>query len=334
MSADLEQVTTLQPFTDSSGLVDQPDRLRDNLERDGYLFLPGLLPRDAITSVFNDFANILVEAGVASREGKEQQLKPACRPFREGDADYFSVHDQLYKVEAFHALAHHADLLRVMEIIQGPGCFPHPLSIIRMVFPEHTPATTPPHQDFPNNQGSTKLTAAWIPLMACPAELGPLRVLQGSHRLGVLPLQYHLGPGNRAAKLPESASALAWHCSDFAVGDVLLFGAMTVHAACHNLKPDWLRLSVDFRFQPAGEPLTPICLSPHFERLSWDDVYRDWSSDRLKYYWQKNKYVTVDWDESLHALSDEDAEEGLRMALEYAAHRGEVTIDLSEKRKG
>ncbi len=141
MSADLEQVTTLQPFTDSSGLVDQPDRLRDNLEKDGYLFLPGLLPRDAITSVFNDFANILVEAGVASREGEEQQLKPACRPFREGDADYFSVHDQLYKVEAFHALAHHADLLRVMEIIQGPGCFPHPLSIIRMVFPEHTPAT-------------------------------------------------------------------------------------------------------------------------------------------------------------------------------------------------
>jgi len=334
MIADLEQVTALQPFTDSSGLVDQPARLRDNLERDGYLFLPGLLPRDAITSVFNDFANILVEAGVASREGEEQQLKPACRPFREGDADYFSVHDQLYKVEAFHALAHHADLLRVMEIIQGPGCFPHPLSIIRMVFPEHTPATTPPHQDFPNNQGSTKLTAAWIPLMACPAELGPLRVLQGSHRLGVLPLQYHLGPGNRAAKLPESASALAWHCSDFAVGDVLLFGAMTVHAACHNLKPDWLRLSVDFRFQPAGEPLTPICLSPHFERLSWDDVYRGWSSDRLKYYWQKNKYVTVDWDESLHTLSDEDAEEGLRMALEYAAHRGEVTIDLSEKRKG
>jgi len=334
MIADLEQVTALQPFTDSSGLVDQPARLRDNLERDGYLFLPGLLPRDAITSVFNDFANILVEAGVASREGEEQQLKPACRPFREGDADYFSVHDQLYKVEAFHALAHHANLLKVMEIIQGPGCFPHPLSIIRMVFPEHTPATTPPHQDFPNNQGSTKLTAAWIPLMACPAELGPLRVLQGSHRLGVLPLQYHLGPGNRAAKLPESASALAWHCSDFAVGDVLLFGAMTVHAACHNLKPDWLRLSVDFRFQPAGEPLTPICLSPHFERLSWDDVYRGWSSDRLKYYWQKNKYVTVDWDESLHALSDEDAEEGLRMALEYAAHRGELTIDLSEKRKG
>ena len=334
MIADLEQVTALQPFTDSSGLVDQPARLRDNLERDGYLFLPGLLPRDAITSVFNDFANILVEAGVASREGEEQQLKPACRPFREGDADYFSVHDQLYKVEAFHALAHHANLLKVMEIIQGPGCFPHPLSIIRMVFPEHTPATTPPHQDFPNNQGSTKLTAAWIPLMACPAELGPLRVLQGSHRLGVLPLQYHLGPGNRAAKLPESASALPWHCSDFAVGDVLLFGAMTVHAACHNLKPDWLRLSVDFRFQPAGEPLTPICLSPHFERLSWDDVYRGWSSDRLKYYWQKNKYVTVDWDESLHALSDEDAEEGLRMALEYAAHRGELTIDLSEKRKG
>ncbi|MDA0631314.1 MAG: hypothetical protein O2981_08075, partial [Proteobacteria bacterium] len=135
MSADLEQVTALQPFTDSSGLVDQPARLRDNLEKDGYLFLPGLLPRDAITSVFNDFANILVEAGVASREGEEQQLKPACRPFREGDADYFSVHDQLYKVEAFHALAHHADLLKVMEIIQGPGCFPHPLSIIRMVFP-------------------------------------------------------------------------------------------------------------------------------------------------------------------------------------------------------
>lgn len=328
MSKDCPELVIGGPFTDSSGLVDQPERLRDNFERDGYLFLPDLLPPDAITSVFNAFANILVEEGVASREGGEWQLKPACRPFREGDADYFAVHDRLYKVESFHALAHHPKLLEVMEHVLGPGCFPHPLSIMRLVFPHNRPATTPPHQDFPNNQGSPRLTAAWIPLADCPISAGPLRVLSGSQALGTLPLQYHLGPGNRAAKLPSEAESLEWHCSDFAAGDVLLFGAKTVHAACHNLNVKSLRLSVDFRYQPAGDPLTQLCLEPHFQRLSWEDIYQTWAEDRLKYYWLRERYTVVPWDDSLHRLSEEDAEEGLRMALRYAVQRGELKLDL------
>lgn len=320
----------MKPFTDSSGLISKPERLLENFDRDGYVFLPGLLPRVEIQSVFDGFSKILSDAGVASRRSWKQQLMTTCRPFREGDSEYFSVHDHLYKLEAFHALAHHPKLLEVMEIILGPECFPHPLSIIRMVFPEHTSATTPPHQDFPNNQGSTKLTAAWIPLMDCPSDLGPLRVLKGSHRLGVLPMKYHLGPGNRAAKLPSGAANLEWHCSDFSAGDVLFFGAMTVHAACHNLSTDQMRLSVDYRYQPAGGPLTQICLEPHFQRLSWDEIYKTWQSDRLKYYWINKQYELAEWDPSLHDLSAEEEEKGLRKALAYAHHRGELKIKLNK----
>ena len=186
----------------------------------------------------------------------------------------------------------------------------------------NAPATTPPHQDFPNNQGSEDLTAAWVPLGDCPNHMGPLKVLKGSHKYGILPMRHHLGPGSRAARIPDALNHLTWHRSPFEAGDVLLFSALTVHAATDNLDASKMRLSVDYRYQTEGSPLTAGCLEPHFERLSWEEVYKDWKSDSLKYYWRSKKYQVVEWDDRMHDLSPEEAAEGMRMALEYAAHRG------------
>jgi hypothetical protein len=156
--------------------------------------------------------------------------------------------------------------------------------------------TTPPHQDFLNNQGTPGLTAAWIPLGDCPRRRGPLAVLRGSHRFGVLPLEFHLGAGNRQAVLPpEMIERLTWVTTDMSAGDVLVFGALTVHASLHNTTRE-MRLSVDFRFQRQGEPLTELVLEPHFGRLSWDEIYEGWDSDELKYYWRDLDYRVVPFD--------------------------------------
>ena len=56
---------------------------------------------------------------------------------------------------------------------------------------------------------------------------------------------------------------------------------MAVHAALHNITEFDLRISVDFRFQLEGEALTDVCLHPHFQRITWEDVYRGWKSDQL-----------------------------------------------------
>ncbi len=95
-----------------------------------------------------------------------------------------------------------------MRQVLGDSAFPHPLSIVRLVFPDTPELATPPHQDYPNNQGTENLTAAWIPLDDCSVSDGALAILEGSHKFGLFPRQFHLGPGNRGAILSDCSSRL------------------------------------------------------------------------------------------------------------------------------
>ena len=318
----------LIPFPVSNSLLAQPDALRERFSRDGFVFFKQILPREKLRALRAQFTRILAEEGFIEGGEAIDEARAIGKPFREGTDEYFQVHDRVVRLEDFHALAHDDRLMEVMRAALGESAFPHPLSIARLIFPKHREVTTPAHQDFPNNQGSQMLTAAWIPLGDCPKTMGPIKVLGGSHRFGLLPLRYHLGPGGRRAEIPEEMNHLTWYASPFEAGDVLLFGALTVHAAMDNLDAQRMRLSVDYRYQLEGEPLTPGCLEPHFQRLSWEQIYRGWKSDALKYYWRKKDYQVVDWDDRMHELPPEEAEEGLKMALRYAIHRDKLKIKL------
>jgi hypothetical protein len=218
------------------------------------------------------------------------------RPLHEDQEEFIEGYNAVQRVEAFHALAHDEALVDVMRQVVGDTAFPHPLKIARITFPTHHEVSTPPHQDFPNNQGTKSLTAAWVPLGDCPMELGPIAILRGSHRFGPLPLDWHPGAGNRQAVLPiELLEQCRWVTTDFEAGDVLIFPSLTVHASLHNASDFYLRLSVDFRYQREGDALTPICLQPHFQRQTWEEVYAGWEHDDLKYYWERLQFEVEDF---------------------------------------
>ena len=322
------QTDKFQPLPIANELLGDPKSLQKKLADDGFLFFKSIIPKAKLLALRHAFTDILADAGCITAGELTTNAVATVRPFREGDEEYFKVHDRLVKLEEFHALAHDTNLMSLMRTVLGDSAFPHPLSIARLIFPNNAPATTPPHQDFPNNQGSEDLTAAWVPLGDCPNHMGPLKVLKGAHKYGILPMRHHLGPGSRAARIPDALNHLTWHRSPFEAGDVLLFSALTVHAATDNLDASKMRLSVDYRYQTEGSPLTAGCLEPHFERLSWEEIYKDWKSDSLKYYWRSKKYRVVEWDDRMHDLSPEEAAEGMRMALEYAAHRGDIKLNL------
>ena len=48
-----------------------------------------------------------------------------------------------------------------------------------------------------------------------------------------------------------------------------------------------MRLSVDCRYQGITRPVTEGSLKPHFQRLTWEEIYRDWRSTELQYYWTR-----------------------------------------------
>ncbi len=120
-----------------------------------------------------------------------------------------------------------------------------------------------------------------------------------------------MGPGRRQAKVPqEMLEELRWVTADYRCGDVVVFPSMALHAALHNITEFDMRISVDFRFQLEGEALTDVCLHPHFQRITWEDVYRGWKSDQYQYYWKGLDYQVVPFEDlPLDGGSREDADE-------------------------
>jgi Phytanoyl-CoA dioxygenase (PhyH) len=294
----------LEAFEDSSAFLDDPAALRARFERDGYVLLRGVVERDVLLDARRAISGVLHHHGWLEPSQDPMAAVPRRGPYVEGEAKFLEAYDDVQRLEAFHAVPHHPSVRRCMTALLGPTAFPHPLSIARLIFPGNDEWTTPPHQDYPNNQGTVELYACWMPLADCSMEEGNLSILRGSHRLGVAPLRASLGAGNRRAALDDRHEGLDWVGGDLRLGDALVFHSLTVHRALPN-RGRSMRISVDYRFQREGEALTAGCLEPHFGRLSWEDIYNGWGREDLKYYWRGKRYVVDEWDDSYHAIDDE-----------------------------
>ena len=281
------------PMRSSNELLGDRARLRERLDDDGYLYFHQVLDRRRLSTLRERVVASLAECGWVepTRAGG-----PLCLvdPVREGDSEFLGPYGEVQRLEEFHTLAHDETLTSIMTDVLGGPAFAHPLKIARLIFPGNYEISTPPHQDWPNNQGTTALTASWIPLHDLTWEMGGLAILRGSHRYGVLELAGHPGPGNRCAVVPEQMlEECRWVTTRYALGDVVLFPALTVHAATHNASEVLMRLSVDFRYQREGEALTELCLEPHFQTLSWPEIYEGWASTDHQYYWKHHSYEVV-----------------------------------------
>lgn len=317
----MNNIWAFLPMRSSTDLIGQPDELRARLDEDSYLYFPGLLDPRKVMALRRAMVQELVTAGWIDPAVpmRARSIRP---PVREGDDDFFAAYARIQRLEQFHTLAHDDALTGVMRDVLGASVFPHPLKIARLIFPGHHEISTPPHQDFPNNQGTANLTATWIPVGDVDTTLGGLAILRGSHHHGLLGLDRHLGPGNRQAVVPmEVLEACRWVTTDFRAGDVLVFGSHTVHASLHNASEFHLRLSVDFRWQLEGEALTAGCLQPHFGRLTWDEVYEGWASAEHQYYWRNLDFEVVPFEELQPEQTDGATEEAI---IEFARYEQRV----------
>jgi ectoine hydroxylase-related dioxygenase (phytanoyl-CoA dioxygenase family) len=268
----------IPPFIRSSLNQSKPAELRDRMTEQGYLFLPGLLTPSAVAEVRQDILNICEAQGWVDSEGTPRGNKVV-----EGEEAFWDVYDPLQRLESFHTLAHHTELLNVVEMLVQERPLVHPRNIARIVYPRTDHFTTPAHQDFIHIQGTTETYTAWFPLHDCPMNRGTLVVLAGSHKQNLLPVHEAAGAGG--LRVDTENMGLDWHGSDFAAGDVLLFHSYTVHKALAN-STNSLRISVDYRYQGVSQPIVPDGLLPHYNRQSWDEIYTSWKHSDLQYYWQ------------------------------------------------
>ncbi len=290
-------------FVDSTPLLADPPALRARAAEDGFLFFKQRIPKDEVLAMRAEML------AVVDKHGWRQPGQDALG----GLIDYAAInrlteeemhrtdvgvtadayHD-VQKLERFHRLPHHPRLVEIYRTLFGREVLVHPRHIARMITPHTCMVPTPPHQDFPYIQGTANTWTCWFPVGDCAKSLGGLTVLRGSHRNGYLPVQPARGAGGFA--VPLCPTETDWVEGDYEVGDVLTFCSHTIHKAQRCQFKDRIRLSMDVRYQAMDEIVEERSLKPHCS-LTWEEIYANWKSDDLKYYWEKLPLQMSPWDD-------------------------------------
>ncbi|MCJ8331796.1 MAG: phytanoyl-CoA dioxygenase family protein [Lentisphaeria bacterium] len=289
----------LGELVESNDIINDQAAIRERLDEDGYLFFRNVLDTDKLAAMRLEIFTILQKRGWLV-EGTDPMdgianIDAQCT---EGDAAYAKVYHEMYCLESFHRSGHYPEMLSILEkIIDGP-VLPHPAKITRMWFPKYTKHTTPRHQDFVHFQGCLDTYTCWSPVGDCPIELGGLAVQKGSHKVGkVVDHHYSLGAGGLNV-YPEDSEG-DWLTTNYKSGDTLIFAALMVHQALPNVTEDRLRISLDNRYVSANRPIAEQMLLPHLEAhdgFTWEQVYKDWQTDDLQYYWKELRLDVIDMD--------------------------------------
>jgi hypothetical protein len=260
--------------------------LQAEIGRRGYALIRGLIPQGDLDQLLDEITQIIAAAGwlLPGHDPRERvaNVRAAC-----GDPDpgFKQTYQDVFNLAAFHALPHHPALQRVMKMIVGEQLLIHPKPIGRLIFPNCERLTVHAHQDYRFMGGDPECFTVWIPLHDCPADVGPLQILEGSHRFG---FQSHEDENLHVPEIPEGAAVGDdWVQGRINAGDVLIFHSLTVHAASPNVS-NRLRISLDCRFQDYKRVLNPAVLAFAGESgKSWENIYSGWGSDDLKYYWKE-----------------------------------------------
>ena len=274
----------MQPFVDSTDISDNGPELQKRMGRDGYVFIRELLPPDVLEHLRMQLLEIAREGGWVKPDTPLEDAIAELNGFCvEPEPKYMEVYRHMYKLQAFHALPHHANLIGLFERMLGEPVMPHPRIIGRTIFPQREVFTTPAHQDFVGFQGTPETYTAWMPLSDVPREVGGLQIAAGSHRRGVYDFRPAMGAGGMEVTDPLEGS---WVYSPFKRGDLLIFHSMTPHKGV-PCTGDRLRMSIDIRYQRINDPISPGNLQPHAQSSTWEEIYADWPPSELKYYWRK-----------------------------------------------
>ena len=282
----------MKPFVESNDISNDGEALRRRADRDGYLFLRNWVDKEAVLAARRDIAGVLQDAGWIDGGTDPEEAMTSHPPHVSGEPEFSPVYDRVQRIESFHTLAHDEAIMEVTGHLLGDDVLLQPSNIARFIFPTNLEQTTPAHQDFVHIQGTPDVWTAWLPLGGCPHFMGGLSVLTGSHKFGVLPVSRSLGAGGLRAHFEKIGGE--WVSSPFENGDILFFHSHTVHRGLPNLSGNRLRLSVDFRYQRASDPVMDKVLTPHQGRLSWSEVYQGWKSDRYQYHWKRFDLTPVE----------------------------------------
>lgn len=266
----------------SADILTDGDALRNRLADDGYLYFPGALDRDQVTSARRVCMERLMAQG-ALEAGSDPMDAIAAH----GTKKYYFMESLAEENDPLMRVLYEGAMMRLMAQLFDTDVRHFDYTWMRAVGPGNG---TSPHCDAVYmNRGTEQLITAWTPLGDIPLVQGGLVVLENSHREKTGKLEQYLHQdvdtfcenGPNAQKIRDGK--MAWEHYDgsfrewsgafsddaneiraslggrwltspeYRMGDVLLFTIATLHASLDN-NSDRIRLSSDTRYQPAHLP--------------------------------------------------------------------------------
>ena len=251
-------MSDLTTMIESTDLLRDAARLRERMRSEGYLFLRRLVAAERALALKREIVALLREHFIIEDED-------AAEPLWSGgpeptEAEYMAIYDRIVRLESFRELAHSPEIIAVVEAVSEGPVQVWEQQLIRIVYPDPDAVAAQgvgAHQDGDPKLGyrASRFYTGWISLMAIDATVGGLAVAPGSHRLGLLRSAGTVA--SSASRRPATgygldAAALSWATSDFVPGSTVIFHNRTAHRGLPN-HSDRIRLSCDFRYQPAGD---------------------------------------------------------------------------------
>ena len=252
---------------DSTALLDDASRLRERMRGDGYLFLPRLVAAERALAVKRDIMTLLREHYIIEDDGASEPLwSGGPQPT---EREYLALYERIVELESFQALARSPEVIAVVEAVAEGPVQVWEQQLVRIVYPDPDATAAQgvgAHQDGDPTLGyrASHFYTAWISLMEIDSAVGGLAVAPGSHRLGLLRsagAAPSSGAGKPAAGYGLDPAELTWVSGDFVPGSTVIFHCRTAHRGLPN-HSDRIRLSCDYRYQPAGDSATWLAHTP------------------------------------------------------------------------
>ena len=253
----------------SIDLADDVAALRQRLDGDGYLYLPGYLDRNAVMAARTAICEKLADLGVLDPDHPVGEA--IC-----GDATKLSSMQPLAEDNPrLEELLYRGRMVTFYEAVLGGSVRHFDYTWCRSVPPG---SGTHPHCDAVYmGRGTPRLYTSWTPIGDVTLEDGGLIVMEKSHHLTRLRNHYCRNDvdafctnrrdreGNPKKQDPtfglltknpvrlRETLGLRWLTQDFRAGDLVVFPIFTVHGGLDN-HGRRVRLSTDSRYQLASEP--------------------------------------------------------------------------------
>jgi phytanoyl-CoA hydroxylase len=155
-------------------------------------------------------------------------------------------------------------LLEIVARLIGPEVISNPVQHVRMKLPERALSSEGEsnflagsvswHQDLgvlTEEADTATILSVWVAVTDATVDNGCLQVIPGSHRKDLIdhcPANGNLGIPDKLLALQEAVPV------PMRAGSALIFGQQLVHGSLDNRTESDVRISMDLRYQPPGQP--------------------------------------------------------------------------------